>query len=297
MSTHSSIWFNPGLIELLVDLVPAWVAIVLAILSYLGSAVVLLPLLIGWYLLRPTTRTLAWFGYFLAAVALRAFAKRLNDIERPAATPDLDPALFPWLIEQLYVHSVDIDTTGFPSGHMIAGIVFWGLLAKDLQFSTSVNRWSGAIGVILLIAITRILLGAHWIEDVVAGAILGLLLLTIIFHGRRRFHNEVEFSFGLAFLIAAVDVILVGSLSSQVVLPVTLGAFIGIALTPRLDGSMGEASIGRAPYAIGVATAVLLFGLALGRSTLLVGLIATPIIAVGMHWRSDQFRDLHVYHS
>lgn len=67
------------------------------------------------------------------------------------------------------------DSYGLPSGHAQSATVFYGLLA--LYF----NRawvWILAILFILLMTFSRIYLGVHDLEDVVAGILLGVLILS-----------------------------------------------------------------------------------------------------------------------
>jgi membrane-associated phospholipid phosphatase len=63
-------------------------------------------------------------------------------------------------------------TFGLPSGH--AQNAVWGLLAASLN-----KRWSWIVAIVLivLIGISRIFLGMHFITDVIAGWLIGILFL------------------------------------------------------------------------------------------------------------------------
>lgn len=63
---------------------------------------------------------------------------------------------------------------GVPSGHAQGATVFYGLLA---MFIGRAWAWVMAIVLILLMAVSRIYLGVHDIEDVVAGILLGTVVL------------------------------------------------------------------------------------------------------------------------
>jgi membrane-associated phospholipid phosphatase len=63
---------------------------------------------------------------------------------------------------------------GIPSGHAQGATVFFGLLAMFIRRAWA---WVLAIVLIFLIAVSRIYLGVHDIEDVVAGIVLGILVL------------------------------------------------------------------------------------------------------------------------
>lgn len=71
----------------------------------------------------------------------------------------------------------------FPSGHVVFYTVFFGFLAflmyRSTHYPLLVRRlvgWS-CIALIMLVPFSRMYLGAHWFTDVLAGFILGLLLL------------------------------------------------------------------------------------------------------------------------
>jgi membrane-associated phospholipid phosphatase len=63
---------------------------------------------------------------------------------------------------------------GIPSGHSQIATVFYGLLAIFIRRGWA---WIGAAILIFLMALSRIYLGVHDIEDVLAGILLGLLTL------------------------------------------------------------------------------------------------------------------------
>ena len=75
---------------------------------------------------------------------------------------------------------------GFPSGHVLSVVVFFGLVTYLLAMSTMrrSRRRLGYVGcsaIVLAVAFSRLYLDAHWISDVAGGLTLGLayLLLTI----------------------------------------------------------------------------------------------------------------------
>lgn len=68
---------------------------------------------------------------------------------------------------------------GMPSGHTALAALACGLLA-ELKFASSPGRyWSVAIAATLLTGAARVYYGVHFISDVVAGALLGGLLLAL----------------------------------------------------------------------------------------------------------------------
>ncbi len=105
--------------------------------------------------------------------------KRIVDRPRPSLEP--------------LVHG---EGPSFPSGHPIAAIALWGLLPPIVALFTHKRLlwwWSVAVSVtvIALVGMSRVYLGVHWLSDVVASLLLGLLYLLAVellldWHHRRR---------------------------------------------------------------------------------------------------------------
>jgi membrane-associated phospholipid phosphatase len=71
---------------------------------------------------------------------------------------------------------------GFPSGHVLALVVFFGLMAYLLFTSgqSRRRRWVGSLGcavTVLSVAFSRLYLEAHWVSDVAGGFMLGFAYL------------------------------------------------------------------------------------------------------------------------
>ncbi len=79
-----------------------------------------------------------------------------------------------------------VEETGysFPSGHSMASIVFYGMLAMLLLMFVKSPVWKLAIaaaagGLVVMIGVSRIYLGVHYPSDVVAGFAAGAAWLTV----------------------------------------------------------------------------------------------------------------------
>ena len=73
---------------------------------------------------------------------------------------------------------------GFPSGHVQNATAVFLLLAVRLR---RVWVWLAALLFILAMAVSRVYLGVHFLQDVVAGFVLGLLVLAIFLTWQRLF--------------------------------------------------------------------------------------------------------------
>lgn len=72
----------------------------------------------------------------------------------------------------------------YPSGHVLFFVVFFGFVAYlAWKFLTGRTRWlvaSFCIALIVLIGLSRIYLGAHWVSDVIGSYLIGTLWLIIL---------------------------------------------------------------------------------------------------------------------
>lgn len=76
----------------------------------------------------------------------------------------------------------------YPSGHVVFFTVFYGFLIAAMFHTKKIPRLlRGTIALIsfaliVIISISRIYLGAHWLTDVIAGYLLGVILLAILLY-------------------------------------------------------------------------------------------------------------------
>lgn len=83
-----------------------------------------------------------------------------------------------------YAANMHIKTFSFPSGHASGSMIAYGLLAY-LAFMKLSSPYNYIAGVVLfslpfLIGLSRVYLGAHFPSDVIAGWLLGLIMLLIV---------------------------------------------------------------------------------------------------------------------
>jgi undecaprenyl-diphosphatase len=85
----------------------------------------------------------------------------------------------------------------FPSGHILLAFYVYGMLTW-VWVGASRNRWERIlawlppVAVALLVGYSRLLLGAHWPSDTVAGFLLGAMYLVMVLEALRRTENELE---------------------------------------------------------------------------------------------------------
>jgi undecaprenyl-diphosphatase len=79
---------------------------------------------------------------------------------------------------------VRLETLSFPSGHAIAGTLFYGalcliVLAHVRQLSLRMAALAFALSMIALVAASRVYLGVHYLSDVLAGISFGVAWLAL----------------------------------------------------------------------------------------------------------------------
>ncbi|MCF6521736.1 phosphatase PAP2 family protein [Streptomyces sp. JJ36] len=155
----------------------------LRLLTDLGGTPMLLWLLsvgVLWLLIRGQWRTAGYVAVTaLGALALTGVVKELVGRLRPVvAEPLSDPA-----------------GLSFPSGHALGSVVAYGVLL--LVFAPVTGRrarpWFAAAvaAVVLLVGFTRLALGVHYVSDVLAGWLLGLVWLALTAVVFRRWPPQV----------------------------------------------------------------------------------------------------------
>ena len=165
---HESTRFDTTTLQTLHATVPAGLAPLIVGVTALGSApVVLLVVLVGAGLLmaRHATRQLkALLGVTVLTEALNLLLKSLIHRQRP----------------HLWAGLWSLTDYSFPSGHSMAAMAIYGLLAYLLSLHYPRQAWwikLGAAGLILAIGASRMLLGVHWPTDVLGGYAAGACVL------------------------------------------------------------------------------------------------------------------------
>jgi membrane-associated phospholipid phosphatase len=80
----------------------------------------------------------------------------------------------------LFSEIAALHTYSFPSGHAMAAVAIYGMIAVVIaRLEPRLRLWifAGVVPIILLIGLSRIYLGVHWITDVLAGYAAGSTLL------------------------------------------------------------------------------------------------------------------------
>jgi undecaprenyl-diphosphatase len=170
---EEAVHLDPGIERFVIDHRVAWLTPAVKTITWLGSNVVLVPLvvIVSAYLV---VRRREWRSVALLVAAI-AGANVLYRVAKSAIARPRPP---------VSLHLMSVSGFSFPSGHATAVIASWGAVAIVLgarrQTSIRVVLWSVAAFVALLVGLSRIYLGVHWSTDVVGGLGLGGLWLCVL---------------------------------------------------------------------------------------------------------------------
>ncbi len=178
-------------------------------------AYVLLASLIFWCFSKKTGIRAMYVILFSAFIAI--FLKNLFGMPRP---PD-------------YLHKIEENDFGFPSGHAQVSSGFWGYLGCKIQ-----NKWilfAGAVAV-LSVSLSRVYLGVHYAGDVIGGIIFGLIAALIFFKVEPEVTNKLGklnrclkyfAAMALPVILVAIGYLQQGLLKEQIEVGLVMGS-IGI---------------------------------------------------------------------
>lgn len=232
-----------GPILWLQDVLPDPVVALFVVVTHLGSGPV--------YGLVAGALVLAWDrrrGLVLAAALLVG----------AAANAGLK-ALFGWPRPPARLHRVPAEGLGFPSGHAQSNGVFWGTLARFEPRRIVVAVGAAAIA---LVGLSRVVLGVHYVRDVVAGAAAGLALAGLVGLGERAARwwlAGAPFPVRMAVAVAAPLPLAWAGLRGHA--PALAGALAGLGVAYVLEGRVhDDRPAGLVPLAAGAAAGVAVAG-------------------------------------
>jgi membrane-associated phospholipid phosphatase len=124
-------------------------------------------------------------GAFVVAATFSAFS--LTDLLKtvflaprpPTAGTVTVPAWLPNALEGSFRSITTGTGYAFPSGHALGTTVVAAALAYKLDVGSDVLRWSTASVIVFVVAASRVVLGVHFLVDVVAGTFAGLSLVAV----------------------------------------------------------------------------------------------------------------------
>jgi membrane-associated phospholipid phosphatase len=225
-------------------------------------------------------------GLLLLSLVLIWTFKPLFGFSRPpgAAVPprgDLIPPALAGVYEWLSTSS----GYGFPSGHALGSTLVYGGLAWAIKTGSRTRRIGVAAGLITVVSLSRLVLGLHYLPDVLAGMALGLATLAVAL--RLGTPGRV---FGLGAVVGILGVLVtgpVGSLLERSIAGPTIKllASTGVAVGAALAWLAAGEELTMAPSERGAHATLLVGGfvvVVLGASGLVVRSVPSAVTLLGV---------------
>ena len=195
-------------IETVQQLIPSMLYPVVILLTYFGNPGVLLVGLALLYWLDGDERIAFVISVALGGAALIVGFKALFALPRPPPAYQI----------------ITAEGLGFPSGHGIIATVVYGSIAIVFVEYRRIWRVIGGGMLILLIGLSRIVLGVHYPIDVIAGTLIGVVYLGGVF---RLSGGNSQRSFWIATITASGAVTVANASPDSVS---SLGSAVGATL-------------------------------------------------------------------
>ncbi|MFB6118870.1 phosphatase PAP2 family protein [Halosegnis sp.] len=207
----------------------------------------------------------------VGAVALTAWLKLLFAHPRPPGAGQARELVWlPDLLVPLWEEAATGDGFALPSGHATGSAAIYGAAALALKIGRRRIRYAAAACIVGLVALSRVVIGVHYIGDVVAGVVVGsgyLAGVWLLTGGQR-----VKRAFSLATLVA------LGAAATH--FGVETAAALGAALGGRIGWTIVGGRLPVGPTTRREGAVATLVGLGLGGALLTFGL-AGETAAVG----------------
>lgn len=255
-----------GALEALQEGLPTWGIEAFTAVTHLGDTAVLLAVAALVYLLYDRRSGAFVLGVLIAGFAITVGAK----------------AWFAWPRPPVELRYVAESGLGFPSGHAVGATVAWGAVALVLDgVWTRKHRAVAAAVVVAAVSLSRVVIGVHYLVDVVAGVAVGLVVLLV---AARWGRDEPVALFGAAAGLAALAVVVSGAVVESVAL---LGAATGAITTwqvveprDRPFGQQGILAAGGGVVVLAAAVALVAPRMALAFAGSAIGMAAVLVAPV-----------------
>ncbi|EMA53901.1 phosphatase PAP2 family protein [Halococcus thailandensis] len=254
------------------DALPDAFGLVFAVLTQLADVWFVLGLLtlVYWFgerspLSLPRERGALLIALAFGGLSLVVVAKQVFALARPPLAGEATAIEHvPGFLHAIYTNAATATGYGFPSGHALTATVVWGGLAAVLDVGTRTRRALVAGTIVAVVCFARLVLGVHYLVDVLAGVALGLAYLGVVLALAR---GRARRAFWIAATVAVVA--LLGTVSADGAL--ALGATAGALAAWEV---LGDRLASSGPMALGVGI--------LGMAVLGGGFVAVYLLDVGV---------------
>lgn len=145
---------------------------------------------------------------FVIAIALGALAVTyllklaVTHSRPPGAETARDLAWLPPSLDPVWRSLATSDSYSLPSGHATGSAAIYGAIALVSRWGSRRLRYGGAAALVALIALSRVVIGVHYLGDVLAGLAVGGGYLAVVWFATRG--RRVKRAFSIALAVALV---------------------------------------------------------------------------------------------
>jgi membrane-associated phospholipid phosphatase len=162
--------FEDSTVEAVRDPLPSWVVDLFGIVTGLGDPLFFIVLVSLLYWLTDHRTGIQVIAALVLVFGLTAGLKELLAIERPPAE----------------LRAIEAEGFGIPSGHASGSTAVYGTLAALYDWGSRRLRYATVAVLAGLVSLSRLVIGVHYVADVVAGIALGLAVVALVVRYRDR---------------------------------------------------------------------------------------------------------------
>jgi membrane-associated phospholipid phosphatase len=162
--------FEDSTVEAIRDPLPAWVVDLFAAVTDLGDPLFFIVLVSLVYWLTDHRTGVRVIAALLLVFGLTTGLKELLAIERPPEG----------------LRAIEAEGFGIPSGHASGSTAVYGSFAALYDWGSRRLRYAVAAVLAGLVSLSRLVIGVHYVADVVAGIALGLAVVALVVRYRER---------------------------------------------------------------------------------------------------------------
>ncbi len=157
-------FFDQSINEVLQGFFPEWFEIIFKIITYFGEAIIYIGLLALAYWILNKKDAIVGFYILFTSSFLNTFLKLLIKNPRPSQS----------------IRLVDEENFSTPSGHAQTSLIVYGWMTFYFK-----KIWMYIVIpiLVLLICLSRVYLGVHYIGDVIIGLLIGITVLAALYFG------------------------------------------------------------------------------------------------------------------
>ncbi|WP_175416993.1 phosphatase PAP2 family protein [Natrinema pallidum] len=214
-------------------------------ITELGGTTVLMLLLAVLFWCGERRRNALVISYAVAGLALVLSLKTLFGLPRPPSDA------------MLVALEGERDGYGFPSGHAFAAAVVYGGLVSASDRLGDWRAVTAAGTMIVAVSLSRVVLGVHYLGDVIVGAALGVAFVAVM---NRLTRGDPTIGFAIALILAVPATAVVGTTDSLLGLGGSIGGLVAsrrlVALPVLRSRREGVVLVGVGVGFVAVVTAV-----------------------------------------